>query len=144
MVVAFEVVEHLFEPKVFFSQASRRLRKGGLLVVSCPNGLGFDVQMLRDKALVVDPEHVNFFNPRSLTLLAESCGYSVLIAHTPGRLDAEYVHEAIVKGELDIAGDPFLKRALVDEWDSLGWPFQQFLADNGLSSHMWLAARKTD
>ena len=26
----------------------------------------------------------------------------------------------------------------------LGWPFQMFLAENGLSSHMWLAALKYD
>ena len=34
------------------------------------------------------------------------------------------------------------REVLLDEWDTLGWPFQQFLAANGLSSHMWLAARR--
>jgi hypothetical protein len=31
---------------------------------------------------------------------------------------------------------------LVEEWERLGWPFQMFLAEQGLSSHMWLAARR--
>jgi hypothetical protein len=42
----------------------------------------------------------------------------------------------------DLPLDPFLRRVLIDEWDRLGWPFQQFLAANGLSSHMWVVARK--
>ena len=44
--------------------------------------------------------------------------------------------------EIDLAGEPFLRRVLLDEWDRLGWAFQQFLAANGLSSHMWLVARR--
>ena len=36
----------------------------------------------------------------------------------------------------------FLQRVLIDEWERLGRGFQTFLAENGLTSHMWLAARK--
>ena len=28
------------------------------------------------------------------------------------------------------------------EWERLGWPYQMFLAEQGLSSHMWLAAAR--
>jgi SAM-dependent methyltransferase len=142
VIVAFEVVEHLFEPRHFFLQAARLLRPGGLLVVSCPNGQGFDVAMLGSLSLAVDAEHVNLFNPQSLSLLVNACGFEVLEVSTPGRLDAEFVHEAVQRGDFDVSHDPFLQRVLVEEWDRLGWPFQQFLAENGLSSHMWLAARR--
>ena len=140
--VAFEVIEHLFEPRQFLEQAGRILRPGGLLIVSCPNGQGFDISVLRENSLAIDPEHVNLFNPKSLSLLIESCGYEVLAATTPGRLDTEFVHVAIEEGKLDVSERPFLKRVLSDQWKQLGWPFQQFLAENGLSSHMWLAARR--
>jgi 2-polyprenyl-3-methyl-5-hydroxy-6-metoxy-1,4-benzoquinol methylase len=140
--VAFEVIEHLFEPRQFLEQCSRLVKPGGLLVVSCPNGQGFDVAMLGDQSWAVDAEHVNLFNPRSLGLLVESCGFDVLEVSTPGRLDAEFVHDAVAQGRFDISHDPFLTRVLIDEWDRLGWPFQQFLAEQGLSSHMWLAARR--
>jgi SAM-dependent methyltransferase len=140
--VAFEVVEHLFEPRRFFAQCARLLRPGGLLVVSCPNGQGFDVAVLGAASLAIDPEHVNLFNPRSLGLLARTCGFEVLEVSTPGRLDAEFVRTAALEGKHDLARDPFLRRVLLDEWETLGWPFQQFLAANGLSSHMWLAARR--
>lgn len=140
VVVAFEVIEHLFDPRCFLDGIFPLIAPGGLLIVSCPNGLGFDIAMLGAGALAVDAEHVNLFNPASLTRLLKTAGFEVLKAHTPGRLDAEFVREAALKGE--IALDPFLQRVLVDEWDEHGWPFQQFLAQQGLSSHMWLAARR--
>jgi 2-polyprenyl-3-methyl-5-hydroxy-6-metoxy-1,4-benzoquinol methylase len=142
VLVSFEVIEHLFDPSVFLAQCARLVRPGGLLVLSCPNGQGFDIAMLGAAALVVDAEHVNLFNPSSLAGLVEGSGFEVLEVTTPGRLDAEFVREAALKGEVDLSGDPFLRRVLVDEWERLGWPFQQFLAANGLSSHMWLAGRR--
>lgn len=141
-VCAFEVIEHLFEPRRFLEQCARLTRTGGLLVLSCPNGQGFDISLLGPVSLAVDPEHVNLFNPKSLSLLVESCGFEVLEVTTPGRLDAEFVHDAVAQGRFDVSHDPFLKRVLVDEWERLGWPFQQFLAEHGLSSHMWLAGRR--
>lgn len=144
VLVAFEVIEHLFDPRRFIIQCARLLRPGGLLVVSCPNGEGFDIAMLGARALAVDAEHVNLFNPESLSDLLRRTGFDVLEASTPGRLDAEFVREAALKGELDLAGNAFLKRVLLDEWDRLGWPFQQFLAAQGLSSHMWIAALKQE
>lgn len=139
---AFEVVEHLFAPETFLIQCARVLRPGGLLVISCPNGEGFDISVLGNISLAVDPEHVNLFNPRSLSLLVEKCGFEVLEAETPGRLDAEFVRQAVLDENFDISDQPFLKRVLIDEWNRLGWPFQRFLAEHGLSSHMWLAARR--
>jgi len=142
VLAAFEVIEHLFAPRLFLEQCARLLRPGGLLVLSCPNGQGFDIAMLGAKALAVDAEHVNLFNPASLARLVGAHNFAVLEATTPGRLDAEFVREAALAG--DIALDPFLQRVLVGEWERLGWPFQQFLAANGLSSHLWLVARRAE
>lgn len=141
---AFEVIEHLFAPARFVADCARVIAPGGLLVLSCPNGLGFDIATLAEKALAVDAEHVNLFNPGSLGALVRRCGFEILEATTPGRLDAEFVRTAALKGEIDLAAQPFLRRVLVDEWDRLGWPFQQFLAAQGLSSHLWLVARRTE
>jgi len=142
VLVSFEVIEHLFDPSAFLKQCARLVRPGGLLVLSCPNGLGFDIEVLGARALAVDAEHVNLFNPGSLAKLLERSEFSVFETSTPGRLDAELVREAALKGELDLSGDPFLRRILIEEWDRLGWPFQQFLAATGLSSHLWVAAHR--
>lgn len=141
--VAFEVIEHLFDPAVFLRGMALSMAPGGLLVLSCPNGMGFDIATLGAGALAVDAEHVNLFNPVSLSALVTSCGFEVLEMTTPGRLDAEFVREAVLAGQYDLTAQPLLQRVLVDEWEQLGGPFQRFLSDNGLSSHMWLAARRT-
>jgi len=139
VVVAFEVIEHLFEPRRFLEGIRDVLADDGLLVLSCPNGEGFDIAVLGPESLAVDAEHVNLFNPESLSRLLSATGYEVLQIHTPGRLDAEFVRDAALSGKVEL--DAFLGRVLIDEWDSLGWPFQEFLARHGLSSHMWVAAR---
>ena len=141
MVVSFEVIEHLFRPADLPVQAARLLKPGGLLILSCPNGLGFDIAMLGPRSQSVDAEHVNLFNPVSLGLLLDAAGFDVVEAGTPGRLDAEIVRDVLLKDDAGAMPDPFLRRVLIDDWETLGWPFQQFLAANGLSSHMWVAAR---
>jgi SAM-dependent methyltransferase len=142
VLVSFEVIEHLFAPKKFFDRCAALLVPGGLLVLSCPNGLGFDIELLGADALAVDAEHVNLFNPDSLSRLLEDSGFGVLDVSTPGRLDVELVRDAVLRGKFDPSKDPFLRRVLVDDWERLGWPFQEFLASHRLSSHMWVVARR--
>lgn len=144
VLVAFEVIEHLFLPRNFIEQARRLIRPGGLLILTCPNGEGFDIAELGPLSQAVDAEHVNLFNPRSLSRLLSDVGFDVLELLTPGRLDAEIVREAVLAGYHDISSSAFLQKVLVDEWDSLGWSFQQFLAESGLSSHMWVVARRKE
>ncbi len=142
ILVSFEVIEHLFDPSEFFAQAFRLLKPGGLLVVSCPNAQGFDIEMLGPISVAVDAEHVNLLTPQALTLLLQKHGFDAIVVETPGRLDAELVREAVLSGQANVAS-PFLKRVLFDQWEKLGAPFQQFLAENGLSSHMWAHAQKS-
>lgn len=143
VLVSFEVIEHVFSPKDFVLNCGRFLKKNGLLILTCPNGRGFDFLVLGEKCNSLDHEHLNYFNPKSLGLLLEKCGFEVLESLTPGKLDADLVRNKIIEGEFDVSQQPFLKRVLIDEWDNLGEKFQQFLADNGLSSNMWIVARKT-
>ena len=142
VMVAFEVIEHLFDPALFLAHARQLIRPNGLLVLSCPNCLGFDIAELGSKSLAVDAEHVNLFNPGSLSRLVESVGFETLEITTPGRLDAELVRDAVLAGKHSL-NSPFLRRVLLDDWDTMGWVFQQFLAENQLSGHMWLVARNT-
>jgi 2-polyprenyl-3-methyl-5-hydroxy-6-metoxy-1,4-benzoquinol methylase len=142
VVTSFEVLEHLFSPREFMRQCWRLLAPGGLLILTCPNGRGFDVQVLGTHSNTVDAEHLNYFHPTAISHLAETCGFEVLQVTTPGKLDAELVRKKALTGEFDISGDLFLQQVLIEEWDRVGAAFQTFLAENLLSSHMWLAARK--
>jgi SAM-dependent methyltransferase len=142
VVASFEVIEHLFSPTDFLKACHRVLRPGGLLMLSCPNSRGFDMEMLQSAAGAVDVEHLNYFHPDSLALLVKRCDFDVLEVTTPGELDAELVRKKVLAGEFDLGEDRFLKRVLVDDWDRLGQPFQRFLAGNRLSGHLTLVARK--
>jgi 2-polyprenyl-3-methyl-5-hydroxy-6-metoxy-1,4-benzoquinol methylase len=142
VVASFECIEHLFNPGDFLRGCGRLLRPGGLLFLTCPNGKGFDVVALGAASDTVDAEHLNYFNPRSLPMLVQSCGLEVLEVTTPGVLDAEIVRKRTLNGALDLKSQPFLKQVLIDEWERLGGAFQEFLVGNCLSTHMWLVARR--
>lgn len=142
MLVSFEVIEHLFNPQAYVKSAGRLLRQGGLILLTCPNGEGFDTAMLGAQSGSVDSEHVNLFNPESLSGLLERLGFEVLEVQTPGRLDAELVRTAVLDGASDLATNPFWRKILVDRWESLGESFQAFLAANGLSGHLRILARR--
>lgn len=141
VVTAFEVLEHLFDPRLFFQVIRGILKPKGLLVLTCPNIQGFDVLLLRESSATVDAEHLNYFNPRSLALLATNAGFDVIEVSTPGELDADIVRKAAMEGRIDLSDQPFLQKVLIDEWEALGQPFQAFLSENRLSSHMSLTCR---
>jgi len=142
VIVAFEVIEHLFSPGKFIGKCASVLSPGGIMVVTCPNAHGFDIDTLGKLSDSIDHEHLNYFNPESLASLIAGNGFEVLEVSTPGELDAELVRKKVLAGEFDVSGQPFLKRVLIDEWERLGDAFQRFLAENRLSSHMWVVARK--
>lgn len=142
VVASFEVIEHLFAPIDFCRSIHRILKPGGLLILTCPNLMGFDIQELHERSIAVDHEHLNYFHPASLRALLERAGFELLEVQTPGKLDAELVRKQVIAGQHSLDAQPFLRRILVDEWDAHGEAFQEFLAARGLSSHMWGVARR--
>jgi SAM-dependent methyltransferase len=142
VVVCFEVLEHLFNPELFVRRVRSVLADNGLFIATCPNVLGFDILTLGRASESVDVEHLNYFHPGSLATLFRRCSLQVLEVVTPGVLDAELVRRKALCGEVSLEAQPLLKRVLVEEWERLGGAFQAFLAENGLSSHMWACARR--
>jgi 2-polyprenyl-3-methyl-5-hydroxy-6-metoxy-1,4-benzoquinol methylase len=142
VVAAFEVIEHVFAPREFVQQCHRMMRHGAMLVLTCPNGEGFDVATLQAQSSAIDPEHVNLFNPASLARLLTDGGFEILDCETPGRLDAELVRGAALGGRVNISNDVLLRTILIERWNDLGAAFQRFLVRHHLSSHLWMVARK--
>lgn len=143
VIASFEVLEHLLDPGTFIKRCGQALRPGGLLVLSCPSARGFDVDVLGAVSDTVDIEHLNYFTPDSLSMLVAKHGFEVLEVSTPGVLDADIVRNKVQSGEFSLHGQPFLQRVLIDDWATLGEPFQRFLQQNQLSSHMWIVARRS-
>lgn len=140
--VSFEVIEHLFEPEGFVRACGHMLPSGGLLVLSCPNVQGFDMQLLGLLSDSFNHQHLNYFHPNSITRLLRRCGFETMSVRTPGQLDAAMVRNKVLAGSYDLSERPFLRHVLLEHWEELGGGFQDFLAASGLSSHMWVVARK--
>ncbi|MDD4803453.1 MAG: class I SAM-dependent methyltransferase [Syntrophomonas sp.] len=143
VITCFELIEHLFCPEEFLRACAECLADQGIIICSTPNVKGFDLQVLGSLSdNIAGPNHLNYFHPTSLSLLFEKCGFKVLELLTPGQLDAEIVRKKILDNSLDVSNQPFLKQILIDKWEDVGDKFQGFLAENLLSSHMWVVAQK--
>ncbi len=142
VVCSFEVIEHIFDPSSIFETCHRILRPGGLVIVTNPNGHGFDVVAAPQHSTTVDVEHLNYYNPKSMRVMFERTGFEVVEVMTPGVLDAELLHKMFVSGEMKKEDNPFLYQILVEKWEETRDDFQEFLVKHNLSSHMWTIARK--
>lgn len=83
VILAAEVVEHLFAPRLFFENAYRALKPGGSLILSVPyhgyfKNLGLSVFNLWDRHLGVSWEggHIKFFSRRTLQEMLKEAGFS--------------------------------------------------------------------
>jgi SAM-dependent methyltransferase len=77
VVVMFEVIEHLFDPRLVLEQALRRLRPGGALVLSTPNFDALSRLALGPSWAVLSPgEHLYYFTRDSLRAILKVAGFS--------------------------------------------------------------------
>lgn len=144
VITNFELIEHLYWPEDFLIACAKALKDNGLIILSTPNIKGFDLLTLNKISdNISGPSHLNYFHPQSLKHLLTKCGFNVLEVLTPGELDAELVRKKVLNKEFDISQQAFLKRILLEQWEVAGQPFQTFLANNSLSSHLWMVASLT-
>jgi 2-polyprenyl-3-methyl-5-hydroxy-6-metoxy-1,4-benzoquinol methylase len=82
IVVSFEVIEHLLEPRALLRGAHSALVPGGALAVSTPyHGLvkNLGIAAFRfDSHFGVDGEHVRFFTDKALRVLLSESGFEVV------------------------------------------------------------------
>lgn len=139
-----DLIEHLSDPEDFLSSCNRLIKPGGLLSIACPNGRGFDFRIMMDKtANIHPPEHLQYFNPDSMSILLEKAGFKTIVLETPGVLDVQLVERAVRRGNFHIENNDFVKQLICESDDKTKESFQQFLSVNKLSSHMLVIAQKT-
>jgi 2-polyprenyl-3-methyl-5-hydroxy-6-metoxy-1,4-benzoquinol methylase len=141
VIANFEVLEHLGNPIKFIELCAKYLKSGGLFICTCPNGLGLGTLVLKEKAKVVDHEHVNYFNPKSLSLLLERCGLETLEVLTPGELDVDLLVNDYNENSALFENNEFVKNILTSN-EKVKNEFQTFLKNNLLSSHLWIIGKK--
>jgi len=144
MICAFEIIEHLFDPKSILLDMRRILNKKGIILISTPNVEGFEMSVLEKVCdTYFAPTHLNYFSIKTLPMLLENCGFEVLKIETPGQLDIEISRKKVLQNKIKLKNQ-FLKTILIDKYDEIGEKFQKFLQENKLSSHMWITARKCE
>ena len=139
--VAFEILEHLCDPKAFFSAVYKLLKKGGFFYFTTLNGEGFDIQILWDKSRAIfPPQHINFLNPASAVILAESTGFVIEEVATPGKLDWDIL-EGMIKNE-KVGTSRFWSFLANHGTGQCKQELQDWISRNNLSSHMAVLVRK--
>jgi 2-polyprenyl-3-methyl-5-hydroxy-6-metoxy-1,4-benzoquinol methylase len=141
LVTAFELLEHLHDPRLTLEKAFRLLRPGGYFLATTLNGEGFDIQVLwEDSKSVYPPHHLNFFNPRSLARLCTEAGLTVEEVATPGKLDWNIVENAM---HLDgVEPERFWQVVARTGSDTCKEELQSWISRHGFSSHMRIIARR--
>jgi SAM-dependent methyltransferase len=141
VLIAFELFEHLHNPEDFVQKVSKLLKPGGILIFTTLNGLGFDIQVLGEKSNSISPpHHINFFNPRSASILLENNGYEIIEASTPGKLDWDIVEGAFTNS--DVKPEKFWQTMSKYCNAEAKADFQKWIEKAGMSSHMRIIARK--
>lgn len=141
LVVCFEVLEHVYEPLSFIKSLAELTRPGGHVFVSTLTVDGFDIQTLWEKSnSIFPPHHINFISIEGFRHLFNRAGLEIVSISTPGALDVDILRNIHEKYPKYFDNNRFVSQLMASpERASL---FQQFLADNCLSSHAWVFAMK--
>ncbi len=115
------------------------MRKDDLFIFTNLNGMRSVIQVLGEHANALSPpHHLNFLNPKSVSLLLEKDGFKVLEAITPGNLNA-----VILKNNRHLIKDAFWKNILEYFSELELSDLQNYIATSGLSSYMMITCRKS-
>jgi len=136
---SFEVIEHVFNPKKFIQKIVKKLTTQSVIILTCPNVKGFDVQTLHKKSDTYDHEHLNYFNPYSINVLLKKCNLKTIEIITPGELDLDIIFNKFKEKKI-LFKNFFFINLMKDK--KLRYNFQNFIKKNNLSSHMWVIAKK--
>lgn len=142
LVVSFEVIEHVLSVDGFVSELAQLTRPGGLILMTGLCGTGFDILTLGAQSKAVSPpHHLNFLSLGGVKSLLNRCGLELVALQTPGQLDLDIVRNTLAEAE-ETPTDPFLRYLVEKSSPETQAAFQAFLAENCLSSHLWIVARK--
>jgi 2-polyprenyl-3-methyl-5-hydroxy-6-metoxy-1,4-benzoquinol methylase len=85
-IVMWDVVEHLWDPRLVLSRLIGHLRPGGSLLLSTPD-IGAPVaKLMRQRwAFMTPPEHLGFFSQRALAYVLERLGLEIVASSASGK-----------------------------------------------------------
>ena len=86
------------------------------------------------------PYHLNFLSKQGMEIIFTKAGFNKVNILTPGRLDVQIVQKSIERGiSLELSR---FEKLLLSRGEETLQAFQKFLANNALSSHVWIVCYK--
>ena len=99
-----QILEHALDVNLWIEKAHRLLDNDGIIAIALPNYGSFFRRVLQEKEpYICPPEHLNFFNPDSLSKLLEKHGFEVEKVQWVSRLP-----KSTFDKRMPTVGKPFL------------------------------------
>jgi 2-polyprenyl-3-methyl-5-hydroxy-6-metoxy-1,4-benzoquinol methylase len=144
LILAFEVLEHVFDPFSLIRALVRLLEKKGTICMTMPNYLSYDFLHLGDVYKnFFGPDHLNYYNQFSIKTLLEQGGCDHIEIFCDGILDTAIV--ANYHSDKKKMSEGFWKYIYdnKDEYSSFLVDYQKLLQKYKLSGNMTVVARKS-
>lgn len=142
VVLNFETIEHVACPLSFLEKMNAIMKPKGHLVLTTPNFGGFDIGVLGEKYKnIYGPNHLNYFDVRTIDTVLSRAGFTVTKKLTPGILDVTVLKNQIAAGESGPV-HPFIRDLMFRSPQKTLDDFQSFLQRHLLSSNMMVFAQK--
>jgi hypothetical protein len=140
IILLVDALQRQHDPLQLFNRIVSRIKRGGLLCITCRAGTGLDILSLKSASESIFAfDHLILPSPEEIKFLLEKTGFEVLEVTTPGLLDMEYIK----KSKSIIPHDQHFLRYILNRNDEdLLHRMQLFLQRNNLSSHLRCIAKK--
>ncbi|MBP9822441.1 MAG: class I SAM-dependent methyltransferase [Candidatus Pacebacteria bacterium] len=98
-VTFWDVFEHVPNPRVELKNVSKIMKPSGVLAMNMPDGGSLYARLMGSRwHSFVPPEHLNYFNPKSLRMMLESEGFEVLTIGKIGkRFTIQYIFQMLAR-----------------------------------------------
>ncbi len=98
-VTMLDVIEHVPDPRSEILKAAGLLKKDGVLVINTPDSGSLVARLLGKRwHLIVPPEHLYYFNRRTMKMLLEEAGFIVVSEKTIGKsFTPQYILKTLYK-----------------------------------------------
>ena len=137
------VLEHVAYPWLVLDEISKHMRKGGMLLAEVPWDFNL-AQMERWDGVSVPrwvstPDHVNYFNPRSLRILLHRAGFEAIVTRST------YPVETFLEHGLDFNADKPAREKMLRERSvrqKIWWALGQSAELSTSGRTVWILAVK--
>jgi 2-polyprenyl-3-methyl-5-hydroxy-6-metoxy-1,4-benzoquinol methylase len=102
VVTAFDVLEHIFEPKNFIKEIKRILKPNGLVFLYVPNLESASFHLMKENSHFIWPtHHLTYFTPETLNNFMKKLEFQVVFLETKGLDIEDYIWQVRNVGNHD-------------------------------------------